>query len=258
MYDQLARYYDLIHSSLTKDVSFVMRLAHTFGGPVLELGCGTGRVALPLVRAGFNITGIDNSLPMLNRARSLLALEPEEVQARVELIEADMTAFELPGHTEAFRLAVVSHNTWMHLPKRAMSSALQRIGRYLGPGSRLFLDLMNPFVIAMASDSDSLTRERQFIDPKTGDHVFQYSLHKHDAANQVLHVTWVVETQLADGAPGERISAEMDYHYLFPHQAELMLNRAGYRLLRLSGNYEDEAFTETSERLLVLAGRPQQ
>ena len=81
MYDQIARYYDLLHGDLTEDIEFVIRLAEKSGGPVLELGCGTGRLLLPLVRIGQKTTGLDNSEEMLAVAKAKVASERAAVRA---------------------------------------------------------------------------------------------------------------------------------------------------------------------------------
>src|SRR5438105_2739833 len=74
----VARYYDLEHDALTEDVALYCELARAGGGgPVLELGCGTGRVLAGLVRSGHAVVGVDWSRPMLERAeRRLRASDP--------------------------------------------------------------------------------------------------------------------------------------------------------------------------------------
>ena len=91
----LAAIYDAIYEG-REDTGFWQTVAAAAGGgPILELGCGTGRVLLPLARAGHEITGLDLSSVMLERCRAKLAAEPPEVRDRVRLVEADMTSFEL-------------------------------------------------------------------------------------------------------------------------------------------------------------------
>ncbi len=69
MYDQIARFYDLTHAELTADLPFVLQLASEAGGPILELGCGSGRLLLPLARAGHSVIGLDLSGAMLAMQR---------------------------------------------------------------------------------------------------------------------------------------------------------------------------------------------
>ncbi len=90
-----------------QDLSTWMRLAREADGPILELACGTGRVLLELARAGHQVTGVDFSRPMLDRAIAKLATEPEAVRRRVELIHADMTSW---SGSARFRLAFIACN----------------------------------------------------------------------------------------------------------------------------------------------------
>jgi len=95
-YGFTAEFYDhVVPYRERQDVAFFVELAREAGGPVLEVGCGTGRVLIPTARAGFEIVGLDLSPSMLAVCRESLAQEPAEVQARVELVEGDMRDFDL-------------------------------------------------------------------------------------------------------------------------------------------------------------------
>ncbi|TFG47492.1 MAG: class I SAM-dependent methyltransferase, partial [Anaerolineales bacterium] len=89
LYDQVIPYRD------RPDVDFFVQAAIDSGGPVLEVGCGTGRVLLPTARAGLAITGLDLSEYMLDVCRAALKEEPNEVQEWVNLIQGDMRDFDL-------------------------------------------------------------------------------------------------------------------------------------------------------------------
>src|SRR2546425_8282842 len=89
-YDHVALYRD------RQDVSFYVEAAKESGGPVLEVGCGTGRVLIPTARAGIDIVGLDFSTHMLEVCRERLKAEPSAVQSRVQLVPGDMRNFRLP------------------------------------------------------------------------------------------------------------------------------------------------------------------
>lgn len=85
-----AEFYDyVIPYRDRQDVAFFVEMAMQAAGPVLELGCGTGRVLIPTARAGVEIVGLDSSAPMLAVCQEKLSREPENVQARVRLVRAD-------------------------------------------------------------------------------------------------------------------------------------------------------------------------
>ena len=90
----LAEFYDDQYR-MRPDIDFWIEEARASGGPVLEVGCGTGRVLIPTARAGIEITGLDLSEHMLRVCRERLAEEPDEVQARAKLVRADMRQFDL-------------------------------------------------------------------------------------------------------------------------------------------------------------------
>ena len=90
---ELAALYDAVYADCG-DVAFWQSVAaDADAGPLLELACGTGRVLLPLARAGRDVTGLDLAPHMLARCREKLRTEPADVRDRVTLLEADMTSF---------------------------------------------------------------------------------------------------------------------------------------------------------------------
>ncbi len=94
-YAATAEFYDYVVPYQTRaDVAFFVDTARASGGPVLEVGCGTGRVLIPTARAGIAISGIDLSPQMLDVCQRRLAQEPVEVQRRVQLDLADMRDFD--------------------------------------------------------------------------------------------------------------------------------------------------------------------
>src|SRR5690349_450506 len=89
-----AAIYDLFHAEDAPDVGFYLARAQATGGPVLELGAGSGRTLLPIARAGIAIDGLDRDRGMLEALRAKLAGTPE-VATRVDLHEGDMKSFAL-------------------------------------------------------------------------------------------------------------------------------------------------------------------
>jgi SAM-dependent methyltransferase len=252
MYEQIAQYYDAVHEGLTADVGFVLTQAGRAGGLVLELGCGTGRLLLPLARAGHQVIGVDNSAAMLARARARLAAEPEAVRERVTLVEADMTSFAVDGR---FALAIIPYNTFLHLSRAQKSAALKRIHAHLVPGGRLLIDLINPLAAAQTPDDHLLTLERVFTDKETGNTVVQMASSWPDLDAQILHITWLFDASPPTGGPIQRTVVQSQYHYLYPHELELLLTDTGFYLQAIYGAYNQTPYDEESERLLILASR---
>jgi SAM-dependent methyltransferase len=125
-----------------RDLGFYLGLAEEADGPVLELACGTGRVLLPLARAGHEVTGLDLSPHMLAEARRRLAAEPPEVRARVSLIDGTMCRFDL---ARRFALILIPFRAFQALLTREEQRGCLECSReHLQPEGRLVVDVFNP------------------------------------------------------------------------------------------------------------------
>lgn len=248
-YDPIARFYDLSHDRLTDDIPFLLAVATEVGGPVLELGCGSGRLLVPLARAGFTVTGVDSSSEMLARARLRLDGEPDDVQARIELLQADMKRLPAAGEA-AYGLIVFGYNTFMHLNEAEAGALLPRLRPALRPGGLLLVDVENPTTLARAADDPDFELEETLRDERLRETIRQYTAYEGTPGEQVVDVTWLYETIGQESAP---VKARQRFHYLYPHQYELLLTLTGFRLKAIYGNYQRRRFTEDSERLILLA-----
>lgn len=245
-YDPIARYYDLSHDRLTDDIPFLLRQAGETGGPILELGCGSGRLLAPLARAGHEITGVDNSAEMLARAELRLRAEAGDVRARVRLVPADMKSPVLPD--ASFALAFFGYNTFMHLDEAGAAAALRRLRPLLRPSGRLLIDVDNPLALSAAGDDPDFTLEDLLTDAAARETIRQYTAYESVPGEQAVDVTWVYEP--GRGRPALR--SRLRYHYLYPHQYDLLLSLTGFRLIGLAGDYDGGSFDEESERLIVV------
>ena len=138
--------YDAFYSStgpqIAGDAAFYERVAREVGGPVLELACGTGRIALPLAKAGLHVTGVDRSEAMLAIARSKLAALPASMQERLTLVNQDMSALDLG---QRFGFVFVPFRSFQHLLTIDLQrKSLEAVRRHLEPTGRLALHLFDP------------------------------------------------------------------------------------------------------------------
>jgi SAM-dependent methyltransferase len=130
------------------DVAFLVRLLKPKDGPVLELGCGTGRVTIALARERFKVTGLDIARPMLARAREKTATEQNTVQRRLRWVEGDMTAFDLG---EQFQAVVLMFRSFqMLLTPDDERACLLCAFQHLRPGGRLVVNIFDPLLEGLA------------------------------------------------------------------------------------------------------------
>lgn len=253
MYDQIARYYELFHADLVEDIPFLQNLAKESGTHVLELGCGTGRLLLPLAKVCSFVHGVDSSAVMLALARQRLQTLPVNVADRVALTQSDMGQLNLQGAADTFDLALISYNTFLHLDTAVATQTLKQLHPYLKTNGRLLIDLINPFHIANTPDDPTLLLEKTAVDPETDEIVLQFASNQLNSADQILNITWVFDASPAAGGAVKRTVAVMPYYYRFPHQLQLLLQETGYHLTAQWGDYDQSPFREEAPRLLILA-----
>jgi SAM-dependent methyltransferase len=244
-YVALVRTYDAETGDMRDDLAAYVTLARRYGDPLLDVGCGTGRVAFELAQAGHQVVGIDTSTPMLERAR-----RKHSGPASIRWQEADVTALALD---EQFGLAVFAYNGFMHLLEQPRQvAALERIAAHLKPGGALALDLPNPVEMFQVEDTPGLVLERIFNDPDTGEQVMQQSLASLDRAAQLLSVTWVYDRIGADEVVHRHV-VPVVLRYTMAAELRLLLAQAGFAAVQIYGDYDFGPYDEDSPRLFTLA-----
>ncbi len=247
-YQLLSRYYDLENADFTEDLDFWLGLAEDHGDPVLELGCGSGRVLLHLARRGHAVTGIDNSPEMLALLEAKLKLaSAKHLTTPPAYLLASLDDFQTPTR---FKLAIMPFNTFMHLlTLEAQLAALANIRRHLAPGAALALDMPNP-ADAYAAQEQGVTLERTFMDVERT--VQQFSSVALDRAAQLAHITWFYDAVSADGSV-QRTVIPLALRYTFQYEMRLLLDRCSFSLTHLYGDYDCSPFADGAPRMLVVA-----
>jgi SAM-dependent methyltransferase len=236
------------------DAAFYVEAAREAGGPVLEVGCGTGRVLVPTARAGVEIVGLDLSEPMLDVCRERLDREPADVQARVQLVVADMRAFEL-GRT--FPLVTIPFRPFQHLTAVADQFAcLATIRRHLAPGGLLVFDLFNPSLEALTSDDvgEELGEEPPFTTPDGRRVVRRHRIVARDRFNQINQSELIYYVTHPDGRK-ERLVHAFPMRYLFRFEAEHLLVRSGFEVEHLYADFDRSPYGSSYPGELIFVAR---
>ena len=245
-YAEIAALYDLEHDRFRDDLDLIHYIVETVGDPILELGCGTGRVLAHLSDLEMRLTGVDNSPSMLERARLRL-----EGVAEVRLIGAEMRATGLVDET--FGVVLLALNTLMHASTLdAQRQVLAEAFRVLDPRGQLFIDLPNPLAGAIDFVDHQVVHEGTWDSEPAGRPVSKFSSRVVNRTEQIVqtHVWYDIAGDLGRLS---RIHTQFDLRYVYPAELLLMLELAGFIEPKLYGAYELDPFTDSSPRLIVTA-----
>jgi SAM-dependent methyltransferase len=237
-----------------QDVAFYVDMARESGGPVLEVGCGTGRVLIPTARAGIEITGLDLSPHMLEVCRGRLKAEPEEVRSRVRLVQADMRQFEL---SQTFHLVTLPFRPFQHLTTvEDQLACLGCIHRHLEQDGKLILDIFNPMLEALVRTNfgEELSEEPEFSMPDGRKVIRRHKIVSRDVANQINAVELIHYVTHSDGRQ-ERLVQAFPMRYLFRFEAEHLLARAGFEGEQLYADYDKSPYGAKYPGELIFVAR---
>jgi SAM-dependent methyltransferase len=236
------------------DVAFFVEAARESGGPILEVGCGTGRVLIPTARAGVEIVGLDLSSHMLDVCRTRVRGEPEVVQSRIELVQADMRQFDLD---QTFQLVTVPFRPFQHLlAVEDQLACLQSIHRHLTPGGGLLLDIFNPSLQALVRDNlgEEFGEEPPFTTPDGRRVVRRHKIVSRDHFNQTFRVELIYHVTHSDGREEDLVHA-FTMRYLFRFEAEHLLARCGFAVEHVYADYDKSPYGSTYPGELIFSAR---
>lgn len=249
--EPLATLYDAF--PFDADVQLYVELGHAEGGRVLEVGCGSGRLTLPLARAGLRVDGVDISPHMLALARAKLEGDPA-VTERITVHEADMRTFDVLERGP-FDLAIVPVRSFAYLTERHDQAAtLQRIAAHLRPGGVLAIDLLNPQPEWLARPNGSMRDDLLHTWAERGVTVSRVeSVVSTDLARQVRVIRSAYEVIDESGSVIAKRFVEWPFRFTYRFEAEHLLERAGFVVEQVYGGYQREPFTSSSTTMLILA-----
>lgn len=238
--------YHTHHSLHNDDLRFWLELASHSAGPMLELGCGTGRVLVPLLRAGHAVVGIDHDCEMLALLRASL---PPDMLPSLQVFQADFCAFHLQ---RKFSLILLPCNTYSTLDADQRLQLLRCIQMHLLPGGLFAASLPNPRLLKSLSPHAEAELEEIFDHPLDGEPVQVYSAWEKTA--QTLRLRWHYDHLLPDG--GVERTSETITHYLTPAEEYLYeIRAAGFSSTKTLGDFDGTPYSADAPQLILLVSR---
>lgn len=238
------RHYDALWPGLNRqnELAFYSRLLGEHGGPVLELGCGTGQLTLALAEAGADVTGLDLSAPMLECARQ----KAEARRITVEWVQADCRDFALE---RSFGLVFFPANSLLHLLHwRDLQACFAQVRAHLKPGGAFAFEIFNPSLALLTRNPAERCPVGAYSDPDGGALVTVTENSVYDSATQINHIRWFYRSD--DQA--EETTAALDMRMIFPQEIEALLHYNGFDVRAVCGDYNAAPFTTRSSRQLIV------
>ena len=243
-YDPLADLYDLEYPH-DYDAPFWLSLAQREGGPIVEWGAGTGRLALPLVRAGFEVTGVELSERMVEEGR--------KKGASIEWVHRDMRSAKLGRR---YRLAVCAFNSFLCLLNVDDTLAFLRNAReHLEPGGLLGIEVSAFSPEELVDPPGGPELRHDFTRELSEGRLDRFSVSRYDAASQLLRMRLFYELYGTSGEPEGRRAHDLTIRVVGRTEVELMLRLAGFEVEAVYGGFEGEPFAAGSDHLILLARR---
>jgi SAM-dependent methyltransferase len=248
--------YDFVATGVEGDVAFYVEEAVASGSPVLELGCGTGRILIPVAAADVDIVGLDASADMLAVAREKLARCPLDVQRRVTLVHGDMRDFELSSR---FSLVTIPYRAFLHnLSVDDQLRTLDRVRPHLAEHGRLILNMFDPKVSLLAAGRWSMPadRHREFRHPHTGNRVAIREDFRYDLDRQLVEGAFEYDELDASGRVVATTRSPLTLRYVFRYEMEHLLARAGFAVEGLFGDFRRAPFQAGGEQVWIARRQP--
>lgn len=247
-----AALYDHEYRRRRADVRWYVDLAARLCGPagrILELGCGTGRVTVPLARAGHRVTALDHEPAMLAGLEARRRKLPAAVAARITPVVGDLRTVDVAGR---FDLVIAAFNVFEHLYTRGeVDACLRAASRRLGPDGHLAFDVQLPDPSWLARDASRRWARTRFTHPVTGQVLWYSTNHDYDPVSQIV----VIRLYYTPEGRGREQVVVLSQRKFFPAELEALVAHAGLRLVERYGDFEGGPLGPGSDSQVLVCAR---
>jgi 2-polyprenyl-3-methyl-5-hydroxy-6-metoxy-1,4-benzoquinol methylase len=236
--------YDIANTRWTGDIDFYVNQASKTGNPVLELGCGTGRITIPVAKAGVEITGLDLEESMLAQARK----KAVAAGVNVQWILADATSFNI-GRTFQSILAPYDALQGFCQEVEQIGSFFRSVHAHLRTGGVLIFDVLNPQKNYLSSRPSFPVPPIQYLDPDLAETVTMTTECVYADCRQLLHYTFRFSTPQRSKLSVTRVT----HRVFFPEELDQLVTGAGFRIIEKHGDFNGGPFSSDCFKQVIIA-----
>jgi ubiquinone/menaquinone biosynthesis C-methylase UbiE len=231
-----------------QDITYYVELAKQTGGPVIELGCGIGRISIAIAQAGIDVIGVEFSAEKLAFAKQRAA--DLGLSDRIKWIESSSTNFQLPG--TVCPLVIMPDRSFLQLVNvRDQLRTLKAIRRHLNDGGIFAFHAFVPHMRKLLEMEGKYTFRGTF--PSGNEELEVYDFMELDTFNQLANITRYIERFDQQGNSIDRTKTKLRLRYIFPAELSHLLAVCGFKVEHRYGSFYRAPFEATSEELIVEA-----
>jgi len=223
-----------------ESVSFYIKQAKKYGGPILELACGTGRIAIPIAKEGISIVGLDFSVKMLEQAKR----NSKENNVEIEWIQADMTNFNLSRKFSVIIIPAAALN-WV-LENKSIEKCLTCIKDHLNQDGRFIFNVFNPNLEILQRDPSKKYDIDKYPDPDGKGTVVVTTSNYYNKATQISHITTYYSVR------NDEIVKNLNLRMFFPQELDALLDYNGFKIDQKYGSFTEKTFDSESNWQIVI------
>lgn len=253
LYTNTAWLYDIDNrDNLSSDIPFYIDYATQQDGEILELGCGTGRVAIALAKAGHRITALDLSKEMLDVFRTKIDSQVN-LKNKITLVHGSMADFNF---NHKFSMIIAPFRAFQALVKDDdIEISLRCIHSHLTANGIFIINMFNPYTIMDENWCYPETVQWERFDDKTGNHVIKKHWgDKIDTVNQIIYPHYAYEVTENNGVKSRYIE-DLSLKYYYENQIAERLEKAGFTIKEKFGWYDKSSIENARRELIFVCGR---
>lgn len=245
-YDNFAWLYDIEYRNIVEDISFYTELFKDIESPILELGCGTGRLLFPLATSGHKVSGLDISEKMLDIAKRKLKVMYPELKGRVSFIKGDMRDFKIK---DTFGGVLIAFNTFMHLLSiEEQDRCIENVYRHLETNGRLVVSVTN-ITPNLISSKNCYQHSLLFSIEEWQGYLQKYETMIFDTVHQLIKFNIFYDLIDRSGKV-TRYVREMLLRYFYRYEMERLFLSHKFKIEALYGDYDFSSFKEESPYMI--------
>lgn len=235
------------------DIYFYVEEAVKCGSPVLELGCGTGRITIPIANAGIEVVGVEISPDMLEIARQKIAELPAVTGEKITLVQGNMCDFHLD---RKFDLAIIPFRVFLCLMTiEEQKQALLNIRRHLNDGGKLIVNFFDPDLREILDHNEHQRNVQKLMNrfkhPKTGNPVTEWSCWDYDINEQTITETRnYIEQDSENNIVGNKF-VKLSIRYIFRWEMHHLFELCGFKIEALYSDFDRSPFRARGEQIWV-------